>query len=283
MIHVEKTTIEIGLDKPLKVLHLSDNHLALCDERDNDRKMALAARKAARKDEMLAYLNEEIAYGEENCDLIVHTGDLIDFVSRANVDYARELLKNEKILFIAGNHEFSQYVGEAWEDLSYKMNSYKSLNADGKGLGVNLLFTSRAVGGVNFVGIDDSYHQAEDWQTERLRMEVAKGLPVVLFMHAPLFEQRLYDYSIEFWNDGTAYLVGCDEEHLLTYPEYAAVDQRPTAATKRFVEYVNGEKQIRAVLAGHLHFGFESRLPGGTMQYVTNRGDRGFAREITFI
>ena len=39
----------------------------------------------------------------------------------------------------------------------------------------------------------------------------------------------------------------------------------------------------RRILTGHLHFGFESRLPGGTIQYVTNRGDRGNAREITVI
>ena len=112
-------------------------------------------------------------------------------------------------------------------------------------------------------------------------MEVAKGLPVILFVHAPLFEQALYERSVEFWNDGSAYLVGVDEEHLLSYPEYAAVSQCPTDATKRFVEYVNHERQIRAVLAGHVHFNFESRLPGGVMQYVTGRGYQGAVREIT--
>lgn len=283
MLNITKTTIEIGLENPLKVLHVTDNHLPLCDERDNERKQAIAARKADKCAEMVAYLNEEVVYAEENCDLLVHSGDLTDFVSKANVDFARELLKKEKVLYIAGNHEYSQYVGEAWEDMNYRMNSYMSMGHDGTGFGVNMFFTSRVVGGVNFVGIDDAYHQVEDWQTERLRMEVKKGLPVVLFMHAPLFEQSLYERSIEFWKDGSAYVVGCDEEHLLTYPEFRAMEQRPSESTKRFVEYVNSEKQIKAVLAGHLHFAFESRLPGGTMQYVTNRGDRGFAREITIL
>ena len=114
-------------------------------------------------------------------------------------------------------------------------------------------------------------------------MEAQKGLPIVLFMHAPLFEQSLYERSIEFWQDSSAYVVGCDEEHLLTYSEFRAAEQRPTEATKRFVDYVSSEKQIKAVLAGHLHFSFESRLPGGMMQYVTNRGDQGMAREITIL
>lgn len=281
MLNITKTTIEIGLDKPLKVLHVTDNHLPLCDVRDNERKQAIAARKAHKCAEMVAYLQEEVAYAEANCDLLVHSGDLIDFVSKANVDFARELLKKEKVLYIAGNHDYSQYVGEAWEDQSYRMNSYMSMGPDG--LGVNMFFTSRVEGGVNFVGIDNAYHQVENWQTERLQMEVIKGLPIVLFMHVPLFEQSLYERSVAFWQDSSAYVMGCDEEKLLTYSEFRAAEQRPTEATKRFVDYVNGEKQIKAVLTGHLHFEYESRLPGGMMQYVTNRGDSGFAREITIV
>lgn len=281
MLNITKTTIEIGLDQPFKVLHVTDNHIPLCDERDNARKQEIAARKAENCAQMVEYLCEEVAHAEENCDLLVHSGDLMDFISHANLDFARKMLRKDKVLFIAGNHDYSQYVGEAWEDQSYRMNSVMSMGAEG--LGVNMFFTSRIVGGINFVGIDDAYHQVEDWQTERLRMEVKKGYPVVLFMHVPLFEQSLYEKSIAFWNDTSAYVAGCDEEHLLTYSEFRAAEQRPAESTKRFVDYVNGETQIKAVLAGHLHFEHESRLPGGTMQYVTNRGDSGYAREITFI
>lgn len=66
-------------------------------------------------------------------------------------------------------------------------------------------------------------------------------------------------------------------------PEVKGDIAEPTEASKAFYEYVTGEPVIKAVLAGHLHFAFESILPGGTMQYVTNRGDRGSAREITIL
>lgn len=281
MLDIIRTTIKIGLDAPLKLLHVTDSHLPLCDARDDERKQALALRKADQKDTMVKHLEEEVAYAQANCDLLVHTGDLIDFVSAANLDYARALLAKENVLYIAGNHDYSQYVGEAWEDMNYRMNSYMRMGPGG--IGADMFFTSRVVGGVNFVGVDNAYHQAEDWQTERLRMEVAKGLPVVLFMHVPLFEQALYERSRAYWQDGSAYVMGCDEAHLMPYTEYRAAEQRPTAATKRFAEYVNSEPQIKAVLAGHLHFHFESRLPGGAMQYVTALGERGFAREITIV
>lgn len=146
-----------------------------------------------------------------------------------------------------------------------------------------MFFTSRIAGGINFVGIDDAYLQVEDWQIKRLSMEVKKGLPVVLFVHAPLFEQALYDRSVAYWKDSSAYLVGCDEEYLIGYQEILAMSQRPTDTTMRFVEYINKEKRIKAILAGHVHFNFESRLPGGIMQYVTGRGYKGLAREITFL
>ena len=74
--------------------------------------------------------------------------------------------------------------------------------------------------------------------------------------------------------------MGCDEEHLMIYPEYLAVTQRPNEAT---VHVAYREKRIKAVLAGHVHFNSESALPGGTMQYVTGRGHQGVAREITLL
>ena len=279
MLDIKKTVIDLGLEKPLKLLHVSDSHIPLCDGRDSELKQAIAARKAPRLSGMLDCLDAQTAYAEENCDLLIHTGDLIDFLSQANLEFARKWLKHDRVLYIAGNHEY--YDGPGWEDMHYRMTSVAKMGPEG--IGANLFFTSRAVGGVNFVGIDDAYHQVEDWQTQRLALEVEKGLPVILFAHAPLFEQSLWERSVDFWQDSSAYLVGCDEEHLMTYTEFRAVDQRPFPSTKRFVDYVNGEKRIKAVLAGHVHFHFESRLPGGAMQYVTGRGYQGAAREITLL
>lgn len=102
--NIEKATLEIGLDKPLKILHVTDNHLPLYDEIDS---LAIIEKgKKRNREAALAALREEMAYGTEHCVLIVHSGDLIDFASSANVAFARDVLKNKKILFIAGNHEY---------------------------------------------------------------------------------------------------------------------------------------------------------------------------------
>ena len=273
-----KNTLQIGLERPLKILHVTDSHVASADERDNERKRELAKRLGGPEKEQ--YLKEHLAYGRAHCDLIVHTGDLIDFTSQANFDFARAVLSDEKVFFAAGNHEFSQYVGEAYEDRAYKMNSYNEMRP---GLGAPLFFHARTVGGVNFVSIDNSYHQFEPWQLTRLQKELAKGLPVILCLHAPLFEQSLYEYHCQRTGKGSSsYLVGCDEDHLPD-DEWRAIEIRPRGITAEAVDFIKSQKLIKAVLAGHVHFSFVSDLTPGMTQFVTGGGYEGVARELTIV
>ena len=273
-----KSTLYIGLEKPVKLLHVTDSHIARVDERDNERKHELAKRLGDPKKE--AYFYEHLAYAKENCDLLVHTGDLIDFTSQANFDFAREVLAEEKVFFTVGNHEFSQYVGEAYEDRAYKMNSYNEMRP---GLGAPLFFNTRTVGGVNFVAIDDSYHQFEPWQLTRLRKEIAKGLPIVLCLHAPLFEQSLFEYHCQLRGKGSSsYLVGCDEDHLPD-DEWRAIEIRPRGVTEEAVAFIKSQPLIKAVLAGHIHFSFVSKLAPGMTQFVTGGAYDGVARELMIL
>ena len=278
LMELEKSTLHIGLEKPVRLLHVTDSHIGLVDERDNERKRALAARLSTPEKAM--YLEEHIAYAKAHCDLLVHTGDLMDFVSHANVEKARQIVADEDFFFIAGNHDYSQYVGEAWEDNAYRMNSYMEM---GYGLGVPMFFNAKTVGGVNIVGIDNSYYQFEDWQLWRLQREVEKGLPIILALHDPLFEESLFQYHLVRVPNDCTYLVGCDEEHLLCYNEFRAVQQRPTEATLRFIDYVKHEPLIKAILTGHLHFNYTSMITDTLSQFVTGGGYDGIARELTIV
>ncbi len=272
MLNIEKTTIKIGLEKPFKFLHMTDSHLPFYCDSDSENMI----RQGKKRNEKISVqnLNDLIEYGEKNCDLIVHTGDLIDYISKPCVEFAKAFLKRDNFLFIAGNHEYAKYDGVK-EDMAYRLQSMEEIG----GYPVNVFFNSRIISGVNFVGIDDAYHQVEYEQLEMLREEVKKGYPIILFMHAPLYEKELYEKSYEFWN-GEICLLSSD---ITAHPEVRGDIAEPSADSKAFYEYVISEPLIKAVLAGHLHFGFESRLPGGTMQYVTDRGDRGNAREITIV
>ncbi len=272
---INKVSIEIGLEKPVKLLHITDTHLSYADERDDERKRKLAIDRQKTfndaNDRILSELVQMIEYGNQNCDMIVHTGDLIDFISAENLEKARWAMdKADNLLFIAGNHEFSRYVGEAWEDIAYKMTNYQYVHHF---LKTDLLFSSREVGGVNVVGVDNGYYHFEKWQLWRLKREVEKGLPIVLMMHNPL--------CMPVEGEKLMGVVGCDEEYLLDYPEYRAVQQRPTQETLEFIDYINEEPLIKCVLSGHLHKHYEGTLESGKRQIITGLGSDGVMSEIT--
>jgi len=280
-----KTVISIGLKEPVRLLHLSDTHFCYADDRDETRVQELAARRreAFEGDDtgrIERHWAEAIAYAGENGMPILHTGDLMDFLSHGNVVRARAALDGVDCFFAAGNHEFCRYVGEAKEDLPYKMESLPMAQS---AFSDPLLFASRVIGGVNFVAVDNGYYLFTDWQRERLEYEVGKGLPVVLMMHNPIHTDELYDVMMNERKQPCAYLTGTPNRMMACYPDHRYRQQLPDEATRRFIEYIAGEKSIRAVLAGHLHFNWEGKTAWGVPQIVTGGGFAGDAREITFI
>ena len=52
-----------------------------------------------------------------------------------------------------------------------------------------LEFASKIVNGINFVALDNSYYNFDKEQFCFLREQVAKGLPIILLLHNPLYEK----------------------------------------------------------------------------------------------
>ena len=158
-------------------------HITLVDDRDNERKIKLAAGRARSMNLGEHYLDEAIRYAKEH-DMLLHTGDMIDFVSEANLDAAARHYCDADWFVSAGNHEFSQYVGEAKEDDAYKAESYQKVQ---EAFPNDLTFCSRIYGGVNFVSLDDVYCNVTERQHELMEQEVKRGLPIVLMCHVPFY------------------------------------------------------------------------------------------------
>ncbi|MBE6611416.1 MAG: hypothetical protein E7632_02885 [Ruminococcaceae bacterium] len=261
-----KTELTIGLDAPVTLLHISDTHLALADERDCERKRELAERRAPsfrRAEEMLQAASQ---MQKETGHLIIHTGDLLDFVSEANLDRAKAFVTENDVFFAAGNHEFSQYVGEAFEDADYRNQSLAKVQA---AFANDIRFASRIVGGVNLVAIDDGYYLFDGEFLPRLKAEAAKGLPIILLMHNPLFEEKLYDVMMERDRAKVAYLTATPLPLMAHYSEYRLRQQTADEATLAMVDYIKSEPLIQAIIAGHLHFDYEGMVTDTLPQIVT--------------
>ncbi len=262
---IKITDIDIGIEKPFSVLHITDTHLTLADERDDKRKMSLS-RSRRFYPEGSVKLSEVSAYARENKFPIIHTGDLIDFVSEANLDAAKSFIDQNDVLFIAGNHEFSLYVGEAFEDEAYRNISLSHVNSF---FHDDIRFNSRIINGVNFVGIDNGYYLFDEIHLDMLKAEAEKGLPIVLFLHTPLYEKSLFDYALEDSNGVAGYVVDAPEADLSSYSQERYIQQKADETTKRAVEYIKNLKSIKAIFAGHMHFDFESYVTPTLPQYVT--------------
>ncbi len=279
------TRLEIGLEKPLRFLHVTDSHIALADERDDERKRVLARERAiafdaADPDRPRREFAAMLDYSRDNCDLMLHTGDLIDFVSYPNLELARQTLSAETCFFAVGNHEFSKYVGEAWEDEAYKLDS---LPLVAPVFPNDLRFASRRIGGINLVAIDNSYYLFRRKELDLFKREVERNLPILLLLHNPIHTDELYREMMEHRRTGCAYLAGSPEEKLVCYDEQRRRQQRPDGETMEFIHYLERQTAVFAILAGHLHFNFESALPCGIPQYITGGGFRGDAREIEVV
>ncbi len=282
------TTVKIaaGAAAPFRAVQVSDTHLVRVDKRDDARKQQLAAGRCYFT---LAehYLDEAMRLARPE-DLLLHTGDMIDFVSEANLDLAGAHFASRDWFVCAGNHEFSRFVGEAKEDAAYKAGSFEKVQAAYPN---DLAFASRVVKGVNFVALDNVYYNVTEAQHTAFEKEIAKGLPIVLLCHVPFYGPALYDYVMKATKNKCAYLIGapraCTDAYLgeKDSPDawrWRGAQQRTDRPTADFIAWLKAQKLLKGILAGHLHHSFAERFSPTAMQYVCGGNYRGEAQVIEF-
>ncbi|MBQ6953896.1 MAG: metallophosphoesterase [Bacteroidales bacterium] len=289
-LNIKEITLEIGLEKPFDVLHVSDTHIARADNRDDERKIKLAASRSRWMNAGEHYLDEAIRIARENGMYLMHTGDMHDFVSEANLDCDAKHMMEGDWFVCAGNHEYSKYVGEAREDEAYKADSYEAVR---DAFPNDLSFASRVIGGVNFVAVDDVYYNFTDRQLELMKAEVAKGLPIILLIHVPLYTPEYYKDEMERMEGRCAYLTGVPLELTetyepgVTYPageewRYRKVQQRSDEPTLRFIAWLKEQPLLKGILCGHMHRFFEDRFSSTAIQYTVGATYNGDAQVVHF-
>ncbi len=247
------TTISIGIEKPFSLIHISDPHLTLADDRDDRRKLVLATERAKYfplAEETLDYAHK---LSEKNGMPIVVTGDLIDFVSYANLDRARRFTNENDVFAAAGNHEYSLYVGEAKEDAAYRAQSLDRVQASFTN---DIRFSTRCINGVKMVALDNGYYQIEPWQLERLKTEIAEGLPIILLFHTPLYVPEYFEFS-SYNRTQPGYLLNVPPELMDYYPPERIEQQKADETTREAYELIKSCPQIKLILAGHEHRDYE--------------------------
>ena len=285
-LNILKTTLNIGLEKPIRFLHLTDTHIVRDTEKENGRATVFGT-----TDEQIEhYFSEALKYAKENNLSIVHTGDLIDYITKANLKFLDENLKAVDYILAPGSHDFCHLIpghkeyfdwrAEGFsENDEYKSQQIKKIAPHIKN---NMYFSSEIIGDVNVVAIDNSYLEITDGQLDSLKAEVAKGLPVVVAMHIPMHTKAMQDLGLLAHEN----LCSTAEEQKGNAIKNNRLDLAEnirlfSESTWRAIEYMKTEPLIKVILAGHRHRNVEENLSDGKYQIVTHANCQGFAREIT--
>lgn len=285
---LESVSLSVGAEAPFRALLSSDNHLCRCDASEaarDPRKAELARKRSgvfpAAEPSFAAF---SALVRSRPGELLLHAGDLSDFVSGANLAAAaafwREAGEGRPVLAAPGNHEFSLYVGEAPEGEAYKEQSAGRVRAAWPN---DLPLASLVHGGVLFVALDNAYYLVSEAQRAAFRREAARGLPTVLLCHNPFWEEDLAEKTLADAHGRAAFLCGAPDAALARFSDRRAASvQAPDATTRAFLADLRATPGLRAVLAGHVHRFHAGELFPGVPQICSGAGFRGEATELLF-
>ena len=273
-------TVRVGAERPFAVLHISDTHL--CEAYDDEGEVTVKLREmrrqtfGGRQEEALV---DSIAWARKNVDYILHTGDLIDFQSRANFDLVKKHF-GDAMFGALGNHEFARHMWLA-EEKEPKTEEWKDRTRAklDEVFPFDVVLHSQVVNGVNFVTLDDVYGTVTERQVERFRAEVAKGLPIVLCMHVPFFTDDIWRATTQFWaRSGSRFGDAAVPPRKGDYQR-----QSEDLVTRDFIAYLKKEPLLKAILAGHEHVTIQDRFSETAEEYVVGGNFLFAAREVLFI
>lgn len=271
--------VEIGLEKPFSVLHISDSHLTAAYPQENEKKQKLHTKRTqtfgGRQEEAL---RDAIAWAKQHVDYIVHTGDLIDWQSEANFDLVRKYF-GPAFIGSLGNHEYSTDMGysepKAEPTEAYKDRTRALIQSV---YPFDTSLHSQVVNGVNFVTLDDVYGYVTKEQVKRFRKEVRKGLPIVLCMHVPFYTDLLWRTHHRFWSEKGPLTGGALPEPGGDYKR-----QLEDPVTRDFIAYLKKQPLLKCILAGHEHIAVEDQFSPTCREYVVAGGFLFHGREVLFV
>jgi len=273
---VIKNTLHIGVEKPFTFLHISDVHLCEADATETEERRAFANDRKNAFSYSLRFLDEVRAYVAKTGYSLFNTGDMLDFITPENIRVAREFAEATGMVSAAGNHEYWHCPKNRFsfddvpETYEHKNASLAAVEAD---LGMDIRFSCREIGGVNFVCIDDGDYDIDEDIFEKFTQVVAEGKPILLFMHIPLYSAHLHERDAK-------YTLCAPESYFENCHPVDVFERKPEEATCRMVEYIRRCPLVKCVLCGHTHHNAEILGMGETDQIITGCDT---LREITVI
>jgi hypothetical protein len=272
----DTATIQVeGLQKVVRMMHVTDSHCGLMDERDarHEEPCRDFCQRFAGNERILAERLREAR--ELEVDLVALTGDIIHFPSRASVDYvAGEMGQLEApVLFTCGNHDWrfpglsdQEAVREVWWPTLAPLHGGEAGCA------------AHEAGGIQFLRVDDSTYQVDVGQLAWMRERLSTGRPTVVLSHIPLSLPTLRAPTIEKWK--APILIGDPDWGSESRERWKAGEDLPS--TLRYVQLLSSAENLVAIFCGHVHFPHADAVNPRAVQYVGGLGFEGARRVVEF-
>jgi predicted phosphodiesterase len=271
------------------IIMLADTHLFRDDER-GEAFRTYSGRMAKAYNRTVHFQTGEATHPEacfeetlaiaakENARLIALVGDIFSFPSEAAIEWAAERLEKAGLpwLYVAGNHDWH------YEGMSGSIAALRDTWTQKRLLRLyqneHPLMTSREIGGVRFVALDNSDYQVTEAQLAFFQEEIATGKPVVLMVHIPLYAPgRSVGFGCGHPDWGAATDENYDLERRERWPEAG-----PSPTTRAFHEAVLAAPNLLGVLAGHIH-AQSLDVMDGLPQIVTRANANGAYLKVEFL
>lgn len=272
------TTLEIkGLTRPYKIIHITDAHAcAFTDEEyaamSADRATYLAGRVTGFSVDGMTSAQRFLMLmkwaDKQDADLILMTGDVVDFPSEGNIALLHGAVASSKtpVLYMLGNHDWA--FADDYQTPNAKANNIPRFDdISDNNAAIHYLEYEDLI----IAAMDNSTNYYDGEAAVAFRSLTEKGKPVILTAHVPFYEQTLTGPSARTWGYdiclGPGALASTDPTVLALY-NLCATEENTNVA---------------AVIAGHLHFNHEGTFPNGVPQIVTGAANDGTVRVITLV
>ena len=273
-----------GLRRTVRVLHVTDSHICLIDQRNaeylekntqyRDKFAKYRMDAAGNPTHTEATFPETLLHPDHGAvDLLALTGDIVHFPAAASLEAATAAIGKlgAPFFYTSGNHDWC-FTGVQCTDENRALY-WESLRPLTRG---EPAFALRDIHGVRFIAVDNSNYQIDADQLERTRAALDAGLPSVVMIHIPISLPSLRPEAIK--RGSAPILINDPDWDLPSRNKWGTRADDQT--TGEFVRLLTQSRNLAAVLCGHIHFPHADSLSSRAMQYVGKPGYEGGFRMI---
>ena len=269
-IHIE------GLQAPVRMLHVTDAHIACIDDRDAEHQEACERHRKNHEGRETTFHTLMSGASTLSLDLVALTGDITHYPAQAAIETASKAISqvDVPVLYTSGNHDW--WYPHLKDRQDYRTALWPKLDPLTKGQPSH---ASHTIGCIQFILVDDSTYQVTEEQLAFVQTNLNTDLPTVLLTHIPISLPNLRDRTIEKWKDPI--LIGDPDWPVERRERWRTDADLPS--TLEFARTLVSADNLIAIFCGHIHFDQADSLTRNAVQYVGAPGFDSGKRLVEFL